>query len=163
MSGDSWETPPELYNPLNEEFKFGFDLCADENNKKCGHWSSDIEKTTKEILDCKNHLFSGYNLVDTYWINPPYSKGNIDLCMADVSQLNDIGKVIVSLTRFDPTAKWFKDNVDGVACEVRMLDKRVKFINEAGNSSGSYPFPCCVSIFRGYRPRATQYYSWGWK
>ncbi len=151
MSDDTWATPDELYDPLNDEFKFEFDLCADEENTKCISWSSYIENfvTLSDVV----------SQFDSFWINPPYSRGNINIAVECVSKLNDLGKTIVSLTRFDPTADWFKLYVDGVASEVRMLDRRVKFV---GASSG-YPFPCCVSIYRGFTPKFTHYYSWGWK
>ncbi len=151
MSGDSWCTPPELYTVLNDEFEFEFDLCANKKNSKCDEWSGDI----------KYYVGNIYPILilkpTSFFINPPYSRGKINHCMEQVELLNSFGKTVVSLTRFDPSTDWFKEYVDGVAAEVRMLRKRVKFV---GANSG-YPFPCCVSIYRGFTPRHTHYYSWG--
>jgi len=32
---DDWETPPEIFNPLNEEFEFTLDPCATPRTAKC--------------------------------------------------------------------------------------------------------------------------------
>jgi len=148
MSNDSWCTPDYMYNPLNEEFKFEFDLCASMENKKCKNWSTNIARSVAD------HDTDPFN---NFWINPPYSRGNINSCMDSVAVLNLSGKTVVSLTRFDPSSDWFQCYVDGTAAEVRMLDKRMKF----KGASSSYPFPCCVAIYRGYIPKSTNYYIWG--
>jgi hypothetical protein len=31
----TWETPQELFNDLNDIFKFDLDVCADEDSAKC--------------------------------------------------------------------------------------------------------------------------------
>ena len=150
MSGDTWRTPDDLFKVLDDEFNFEVDLCAGQANAKCNAWSEDIEAFIKTDI---------INDFQSYWINPPYSRGNIDLCMRSVVDLNNQGKHIVSLTRFDPSAKWFKENVVDVAKEVRMLDTRVKFIG----APSAYNFPCCIAIYDGYRNNRTNFVSWGWK
>jgi len=147
---DEWETQDDLYQVLDNEFSFDFDLCANKENAKTSAYSSDIE----DFVICTDvHLY------DNYWMNPPYSRGNIDKCMVSADIMNGHSKMVVTLTRFDPTADWFKNCIDGVAAEVRMLDKRLKF----KGADSSYPFPCCVSIFYGERIKQTDYYIWGWK
>ncbi len=32
---DDYETPDEVYDPLNDEFHFTIDVCADKDNHKC--------------------------------------------------------------------------------------------------------------------------------
>jgi len=145
---DEWETQDDLYQVLNQEFGFQFDLCANEKNTKCAHWSEDVQDFAVCI---------GVRDYDVYWMNPPYSRKNINKCMAAATYMNGHGKTVVTLTRFDPTANWFKSCVDGIAQEVRMLDKRLRFKGAAA----SYPFPCCVSVYRG-RKYNTEYIMWGW-
>ncbi|MEX1382626.1 DNA N-6-adenine-methyltransferase [Lutibacter sp.] len=58
---DSWETDNELFDVLDEQYRFLFDCCATGENKKCGLFSNDF-------LNYKNP----YN--DTSWMNPPFSK-----------------------------------------------------------------------------------------
>ena len=162
LQSDQWATPLDLFIKLDTKFGFQFDLCANNNNTKCDIFTSDI----KSFID-NGH----YKEFDKFWINPPYSRGNIDMCMDIVHRLAVEGKTIVSLTRFDPTTDWFKHHVDGVASEVLMLARRVKF----EGAKDSYNFPCCISIYRGaiirlvkdkygsdYRLK-TDYSVWDWK
>ena len=35
---DEWETPQEFFGRLNEEFHFTLDVCANDENAKCGKY-----------------------------------------------------------------------------------------------------------------------------
>ncbi|MBB66865.1 MAG: DNA methylase, partial [Rickettsiales bacterium] len=40
MSNDLWSTPPEVFNALDMEFGFGFDVCAEHETAKCAdYWT----------------------------------------------------------------------------------------------------------------------------
>lgn len=56
---DGWRTPSELFNPLYNQYKFGFDCCADVKNKLCDKFSDNFENinTIEEVA----------------WMNPPFS------------------------------------------------------------------------------------------
>lgn len=157
---DQWETPNDLFQVLNDEFSFDFDLCASSKNHKVAAWSEDI------------YAFATGNKVKEYnsfWMNPPYSRGNIDFCMDYATKIAalDYCPFLVTLTRFDPSASWFQKYVDGVADEVRMLARRVKFVG----AKDSYNFPCCVAIYNqpafrcdwGLEDYQTKYLIWDWK
>ena len=144
---DEWETPDDLYEKLNSEFGFQFDLCANKDNAKCGRWSGDVLDTA--IAESEYSVF---------WMNPPYSRGNIHRCMDAALYLCGDGKTVVCLVRLDPTTDWFLSCVDGYAKEVRMLARRVKF----KGADNCYNFPCCVVVFDGGR-HDTDYYIWDWK
>ena len=60
---DEWETPQWLFDILNKQYKFDFDCCANEDNKKCMTWQDDF-------LDMDE--FNSEN--DMTWMNPPFSK-----------------------------------------------------------------------------------------
>jgi site-specific DNA-methyltransferase (adenine-specific) len=62
VSRDDWESPQELWNKLNEQYKFTFDCCALAHNTKCVSWSWDFIKCCYPNED---HI---------YWMNPPFSK-----------------------------------------------------------------------------------------
>lgn len=153
---NSWETQPELFNTLNEEFNFTLDAAASHINHKCDAYFTKEENS----LD-KN--WSNYS--DTIWVNPPYSRDLIVPFMKKVVEESLKGSTIVTLTRFDPSAKkWFQQYVHNKADEVRMLMRRPKFVG----SDSAYPFPCCVSIYNPYNstyqvPRmVTKYVMWDW-
>ena len=57
---DLWQTPKELFNTLDYQYKFGTDCCALKHNTKCNKYFIDFEK---EVI---------VNYVA--WMNPPFSK-----------------------------------------------------------------------------------------
>lgn len=56
---DEWETKQELWNKIDEQYKFSFDCCATQKNTKCFMFSSDF------LNSCNNFMS---------WMNPPFSK-----------------------------------------------------------------------------------------
>jgi hypothetical protein len=58
---DEWETPQWLYEALNKQYRFDFDCCANENNKKCDCFFTDFSRLT-------------YPVIGVGWMNPPFSK-----------------------------------------------------------------------------------------
>lgn len=149
---DEWRTQKSLYDRLNKEFGFEVDLCANEHNAKCHIYSSDIEQFYEQgrMHSCKS-----------FWMNPPYSRGNIDRCIKTAYGISLFDKTVVTLTRFDPSASWFRKYIDGCAYEVRMLARRPKFIG----ADHAYNFPCCVSVFLSAKIKEmpTIYRIWDWR
>lgn len=158
VDSNSWGTPLDLYNKLDEEFHFELDACASVDNHKHKNYIT-IEQDSLTVD------WSQYGSV---WVNPPYSRGLIRPFMQYVNDMSEEGTCVVTLTRFDPSAKWFQHLVDGKADEVRMLDRRVKFVGQDGEPLAAYNFPCCVSIYNPTKmvyqvPRmVTKYRVWGW-
>lgn len=56
---DGWITPDYIYKPLEDQYEFGFDCCADESNFKAPY--------SKDFL--KEECLDGY----ICWMNPPFS------------------------------------------------------------------------------------------
>ena len=153
---DSWETPDDLYEVLHKEFNFSFDAACTTSN--CKTEVGNFYDIGVDGLEAPWHM-AGRSI----WLNPPYSRGNINAFMQKAymeSLLTDNN--VVCLVRCDPTARWFKDWVDGKALEVRMLKHRVRF----KDADASYPFPCCVVIYNRclHVPNQQTVYSlWSWK
>ena len=146
---NEWETPDELFSVLNNEFHFTFDAAANELNHKCPIYSDDSLNLPWAPM--------------TVWLNPPYSRDLIQPFMEKAWKESLDGATVVALVRFDPSAKWFQQYVDGKASEVRMMARRVKFVG----ADSAYNFPTCVAV---YRPVAemelvkdTTYTLWDWK
>ena len=59
---DLWQTPQELFNILDHQYKFGTDCCALEFNTKCDEYFDDFEKAV-----IVNYIA---------WMNPPFSKAS---------------------------------------------------------------------------------------
>ena len=148
---DEWETPIDLFDKLKREFNFEFDLCTNIENSRCSAATDNIQKF---VASDEVESF------DNFWMNPPYSRGNINICMEEAWKLSSMGKTVVCLVRFDPSASWFQDWVDHKAADVRMLNRRVKF----QGADSAYNFPCCLVVYKGNNHMIeTDYYLWGWK
>ena len=156
MANDNWGTPNELFNVLNDEFNFSFDAACTIENSKCS--TGNYFDLGMDALEAPWHMAS-----ESIWLNPPYSRGNIYPFMQKAymeSLLTD--KSVVCLVRDDPTARWYKNWVDGKALEVRRLKHRLKFVD----AKASYPFPCCVVIYNRQRhapDQQTVYNLWSWR
>lgn len=47
-SSEEWGTPQELFNRLNKEFNFTFDICASKENTKCLKYYTKEEDALKQ-------------------------------------------------------------------------------------------------------------------
>jgi phage N-6-adenine-methyltransferase len=156
MANDEWGTPPAIFNPLNDEFKFAVDLAASDENAKlpnAGPFTYVTEKEDTLSKDWVELLEGGWG-----WLNPPFSRGNIDKFMAKVRAENLRGAKIVTLTKLDST-EWFTSNVFGTAKEVRMIIPRVTFVG----ATDSYPWPCAITIFDGKKHKRPIFKYWRWR
>lgn len=47
-NSEEWGTPQELFNRLNKEFNFTFDICASKENAKCHKYYTKEEDALKQ-------------------------------------------------------------------------------------------------------------------
>lgn len=147
-ASDEWETPQELYDQLDAEFKFDIDVAATQENEKCGTWL-DMEL---DALDPERKSWLVYPLEEaptTVWLNPPYSK--VRQFMARAALEAEKGCTVVCLVPSRTDTRWWHEYVWNAethqprpGVEVRFLKGRLKF----GNAQNSAPFPSVVIIFR---------------
>lgn len=62
-NGRNWETPPEVFGPLNEEFRFTVDVAANASNSKCARYYTEEQ----------NGLLQDWT-GERVWLQPPYGK-----------------------------------------------------------------------------------------
>lgn len=151
---DSWETPQDLFDELNEEFGFNFDLCANANNTKCLAFTPDVENYVSQIEPIEPM---------TYWMNPPYSRGSQAKCIKAAYEIAKYdGNIVVCLipARTD-TKIWHQYVWDDqfhqprLGVELRLLKGRIKFekdgkpILDKHGRPQSAPFPSAIVIFSG--------------
>lgn len=111
---DSWATPKDFYDKLNEEFHFDFDPCP---------------------------LFAEFDGLDpvcvwgkSNYINPPYSqKLKQEFVKRAVSE-SEAGKVCVMLLPVSTSTKLFHEVILPNAKEIRFIKGRLKF--EGVNTKG---------------------------
>jgi site-specific DNA-methyltransferase (adenine-specific) len=128
----TWETPIDFFNLINEEFNFNLDVCASEFNCKCDNYFD-------ETIDGLKQEWNG-----VCWCNPPYGR-EISKWVEKAYKESLKGNVIVMLipSRTD-TTYWHKF-IFPYASEVRFIKGRLKF----GNSKNSAPFPSALIVFGG--------------
>ena len=124
---DKWQTPPDLYNKLNEEFNFTFDPCP----------------ITWELGDPDG--------LEIEWgtstfVNPPYSK--VALWIKKSYDEWKKGKTVVMLINAITDTKAFHEYIYGQA-EIRFIKGRVSFIDiENPTKKQPSPKPSMIVIFR---------------
>ena len=136
---DLWQTPKEIFNTLNKEFNFNFDVCASHENKlvETCYWTAEDDA-----------LIQNWGL--TNWCNPPYS--DIGPWVDKAASEHEQGCTTVMLVPADTSVKWFKRAYDSCN-EVRFISGRISFINADtqkpvnGNNKGSVLF-----VWRGHCP-----------
>lgn len=104
---DKWMTPPEVYNPLHEEFKFNYDPCP---------------------IDWKEGGIDGLSVEwgTSTFCNPPYSQTAKWIEKAHNESLK--GKTVVMLINAITDTIAFHKFIYGKA-EIRFIKGRIRFIN----------------------------------
>lgn len=128
MAKDDWETPQDLFDKLNDEFGFSLDVAATEENSKCEMYSNKFTNALTHdwfFYDERDDYYFGIN---SAWMNPPYSRGNIEKFCQKAYEESQKGCVVVGLLPGDSSTKWFHKYVMK-AHEIRFCTKRVQFID----------------------------------
>jgi len=122
-----WETPPEFFKVLDDEFDFDIDIAATKANRKCGSYIS-----LDGFFSGRSSDYGQINLIDSLhpdqnWFNcgsesafgnPPF--GNILPFAEQASvQVNRHRKNAVLVTNMDNSTKWFHYMVEH-AYELRL-------------------------------------------
>lgn len=131
-SSDEYSTPQDLFDELNEEFRFTIDVCANENNRKCDRYYS---KEHDGLLES----WGG----ETVFCNPPYSKISTWVEKAFYEGQKDNTTVVLLIPSRTDT-RWFHNYILHRS-EIRFIKGRLKFNNKEHNA----PFPSMIVIFRG--------------
>lgn len=145
MSNDLWATPPEVFEALDKEFCFGFDVCAEYETAKCpDYWTIEDDALSKDWAEDAKCRIPGAGLIEmgALWCNPPYSKIAPWVEKAIEAQLK--GRMTVMLVMCDPSVKWFS-LAQQYASEIRFItDGRLAFLKngvpQKGNNKGSVIF-----------------------
>lgn len=145
MKGD-WRTPQDLFNQLDEEFRFTLDVCADRKHPLSAH--------IRQYFDDEGLKLSWKE--STCFMNPPYQRGIIDQWMAKATEEVELyrdgfDKVkVVALIPARTETEWFWNNVtephfdNPLHREIRPIKGRVKF---SGHKTGA-PFPSLIVVFK---------------
>ena len=145
-----WETPPEVFDPLHEEFLFAVDVCATQDNAKCGLYISE-----EDNLDIYGRMVDGipnWSLMDgPAWMNPPYGR-EVGDWVQQAYIAKDDGMTSVCLLPARTDTKWWGIFYDHTTWrtwdprdEIRFLKGRIKFVG----AENCAPFPSAIVVLRG--------------
>lgn len=126
----TWETPQDLFDKLDNVFNFELDVCALDETAKCDKYF-----TPKE-----DGLSQEWNGI--CWMNPPYGREQVKwIEKAYGESLN--GSTVVCLIPARPDTKVWQNIIFPNAVAICFIKGRLKF----GGSKDSAPFPSALVVF----------------
>lgn len=130
-----WNTPDDLFNRINEEFNFEYDLAASDSNAKCSKFFTQKEDGLKQKWD------------GVCWLNPPYGDKSSKMVDWIKKAYNDTQQnpnlTVVMLIPARTNTKWFHQFCMKAA-ELRFICGRPKF----GDSKHGLPQPLVLVVFK---------------
>lgn len=97
LQKDLWSTPQDLFNKLDGEFTFTLDPCCMPETAKCANYFT-------PDLDGLNQSWLGHRV----FVNPPYSRGNIDKWVEKCSiEAMKPYTIVVALLPVSTSSDWF--------------------------------------------------------
>lgn len=134
---EEWETPQELFDELHGEFGFTLDVCATPHNAKC-----------KRFFDKHRDGLAQDWSQERVFMNPPYGR-EIGRWMWKARREAQRGALVVCLVHARTDTRWWHENVEHTASEVRFIRGRLRF-RRSGIPGMPAPFPSAIVV---YRPR----------
>lgn len=131
-----WETPPETFEKLDEEFNFTLDAAASVNNRLCDDYFS------KE----NDALFQNWR--GRVFVNPPYDRKMrvwIQKCCEEVEKGH--AELVCALIPARTDTSYWHDFIFNKA-EIRFLRARQKFRLPGEEHNNPAPFASAVVIWR---------------
>ena len=128
---ETWSTPQDFFNSLNNEFNFTLDPCCSIETAKCSKFYT--EKEDGLIQDWQG---------ETVFCNPPYGKKIKDWVKKCYFESKKPLTTVVMLIPARTDTSYFHDFIYNKS-EIRFIRGRLKF----GDSKNGAPFPSMVVIF----------------
>ena len=132
-NGRHWETPPEIFDPLEDEFRFTLDPCA-----------------TPETAKCKRYYTEASDGLSAPWVNervfmnPPYGREVYAWTKKAREAAANNYSLVVGLLPASTDLAWWHDDVIGHA-EVRYIRGRVRFLTGGPyRASGFFASVICI-------------------
>ena len=131
----TWETPQDFFDKVNDIFKFTLDAYAE----------NETAKVDKYFTVDDDALTQDWNGV--VWCNPPYGREQIKFINKGLLESKNHGSTIVFLIPARPDTKIWQDVIFKNASQICFIKGRLRF----GNSKDNAPFPCALVIFGDYQ------------
>ncbi len=152
FSSDSgeWETPNEIFLPLDEEFRFELDVCASHENHKCAEYF-----TIEDDCFTQSWVRNGW-----FWMNPPYGRILINFIRKAIQEVLRGAKGVILVPARTDTKWWsffwsHKTHRPRLwVKEIRFIRGRVKFVG----AKNAAPFPSAIIVLSTEKYRMTMMY-----
>jgi phage N-6-adenine-methyltransferase len=141
--GRAWATPPSVFEPLQAEFGFTVDACADGLNAKLARYWSEAEDGLAQDWSA-----------EVVWMNPPYGR-EIRAWIRKAREASDAGALVVGLVPAETDSDWWHEHILGRA-EIRYLRGRIRFLVHQAEGPTRWASPFRPSVVVVWRPRATE-------
>ena len=140
---DTWTTPRDFFDKLDQEFGFGLDAAALSTSTLVpDNWyGPDHPELIRR--DAFRRMWSIDAGGKPIWLNPPYGRVIGDWMKKANAEAKDGGVTVVCLVPARTDTNWWHDYC--IQHEVRFIKGRLKF----SNSKSAAPFPSAVVVMRG--------------
>ena len=161
---DRWATPQHVVDAVAEVLGGPpqIDLAASEHNAKADEYIAENfahllyldEDITPYRVDLSDGLFSLDPRVlagqhyGWAWLNPPYSRGNMEKFTAWAAEYVEHGGTIALCHRPDFSAGWYQKNVLPHAYMLLLPSKRIRFIPPDGVEGSSPNFAAVITVMQ---------------
>jgi phage N-6-adenine-methyltransferase len=148
-STDVRETPQDFFEAWNTLYNFTLDAAAIKSNRKVKNYlGPDHEDESKrDALNC-----SWGNPGDAVWLNPPYSRGELEKWLSKCEIECARGITVVVLLPSDTSTKWFHKHIHPRLHMTHFIQRRLKFngapLDKKGKLAAS-KFGSIVTVFLG--------------
>lgn len=140
---ETWSTPDDLFEVLNDEYSFSFDLAASKENAKCQKYFT----VSDDSLSKNWHELEG-----VLWCNPPYARGKTEAFVKKAYEESKKGAHIVMLLACRPDTHYWHKYIFGKQ-KVVFIRGKLKF--KGGKDLA--PFPSALVMF-GEFPSQNNFY-----
>lgn len=137
-NGRTWATPPEVFEPLDREFRFTLDPCAEPSTAKCPRFFTEADDGLAQDWG-RERVF----------LNPPYGR-EVYAWTKKAREAAERGALVVGLLPASTDLRWWHEDVLAAGAELRWIRGRVRFLTGGPyRASGFF-----ASVIVVWRPKA---------
>ena len=133
-NGRHWMTPPEVFDPLDEEFNFTLDPCATPQSAKCALFFTEAQNGLEQSWQ-EHRVF----------MNPPYGR-EVYAWTKKAREEAARGALVVGLLPASTDLAWWHEDVIGHA-EIRYIRGRVRFLTDGPYRASSF-YGSVIAVWR---------------
>ena len=131
----TWETPQDFFDKVNDVFDFTLDACAE-------HETAKVDKYFTVDDDALTQDWNGI-----VWCNPPYGREQVKFIEKARNESTKNDATVVVLIPARPETRVWQNVIFKDASQVCFIKGRLKF----GGSKENAPFPSAMVVFGDFK------------